>query len=204
VRSSLPCATAFDEAVAALRQGRLVAYPTESWYGLGADVLNEQALAEVYRVKGRPFKKPLLVLVRDCDQLGLLVSHIPPPYQALMRHFWPGPLSLVFPAQAGLSPILTAGSGTVAIRYTSCLVAGELLCRFGGPITGTSANISGTKPCRSAGEVEKNLNNSMVSLLDGGTTPGGAGSTLVSWENNRLVCLRRGQIPFSYVEDVVC
>ena len=189
-----------DQAVALLKKGGIVAFPTESWYGLAADPFNERALDRLYAVKRRAADKPILVLVENIDQLGQLAKEIPSPYPALMETFWPGPLSLVFPAISRVPQRLTAGTGTVAVRCSSNPVAARLVARFGSPITATSANISATGPHKTAREVAGNLHKAVDMILDGGTTPGGKGSTIVAYRKNGLVCLREGQIPFSEVQ----
>jgi len=135
-----------EQAVALLKKGGLVAFPTESWYGLAADPFNERALDRLYAVKKRAADKPILVLVEDIGQLRQLTREIPSPYPALMETFWPGPLSLVFPASSRVPQRLTAGTGTVAVRCSSNPIAARLVARFGSPITATSANISATRP----------------------------------------------------------
>lgn len=189
-----------DQAVVLLKKGGLVAFPTESWYGLAVDPFNERALDRLYAVKRRAADKPILVLVENIDQLGQLAADIPSPYPILMETFWPGPLSLVFPANSRVPERLTAGSGTIAVRCTSNPVAARLVSRFGSPITATSANISATGPNKTAREVAGNLHEAVDIILDGGVTPGGKGSTIVGYRENGLVCLREGQIPFSDVQ----
>lgn len=191
-----------DRAVALLQRGGLVAFPTESWYGLAVDPLNIEALDRLYYVKKRPAEKPILVLVSGEEQLEQLVTAIPEPYPLLMRRFWPGPLTLVFPAKMTLPRRLTAGTGTVAIRCSSNPVATRLIERFGRPITGTSANISGTDPQQTKAGVAVNLDDTVDMILDGGTTPGGLGSTIVAFRDSTLVCIRKGQVPFASIQVV--
>jgi len=190
---------AFNQAVSVLCGGGLVAFPTESWYGLAADPLNDRALNRLYAVKRRPAEKPILVLVERIDQLGLLAERIPELYPILMERFWPGPLTLVFPANSGLPGQLTAGTGTIAIRCPSHPVAIELIRRFGRPITGTSANVSAASPHQTARGVAESLGQDVEVILDGGTTPGRTGSTIVTCKEKKLICIREGQIPFSEV-----
>jgi L-threonylcarbamoyladenylate synthase len=189
-----------EQAVALLKKGGLIAFPTESWYGLAADPFNERALDRLYAVKRRAADKPILVLVENIDQLSQLTSEIPPPYPVLMETFWPGPLSLVFPASSRVPQRLTAGTGTVAVRCSSNAFAARLVARFGSPITATSANISATRPHKTAEAVAGNLHEGVDMILDGGTTPGGKGSTIVAYRQHSLVCLREGQIPFVEVQ----
>jgi L-threonylcarbamoyladenylate synthase len=189
-----------DRAVAVLKKGGLVAFPTESWYGLAVDPFNCEALDRLFFVKKRSKSKPILVLVSGIEQLDQLVDDIPPLYTILMERFWPGPLSLVFPGQPGLPHQLTAGTATVAVRCSSNPVASALVARFGRPITATSANISGAGAYTTAKGVAAGLRHGVDMILDGGRTPGGKGSTLVTCREGRLICLREGQISFSAVQ----
>jgi len=192
-----------DQAVAVLKKGGLIAFPTESWYGLAVDPFNVDALERLFLLKKRSPHKPILVLVTGARQLERLAHDILRPYPLLMDKFWPGPLSLVFPARPELPRQLTAGTATVAVRCSSNPVACELAARFGGPITATSANISGTGAYTTATGVAEGLQHGVDMILDGGRTPGGKGSTLVSLREGRLICLREGQISFSAVQAAI-
>jgi len=183
-----------DQAVALLGQGGVVAFPTETWYGLAVDPLNEQALARLFAVKKRPADKPVLVLISKRDELFRLIRAIPPQYHGLMERFWPGPLTLVFPARDGLPDQLTAGSGTIAVRYSPHPLARALIERFGAPLTATSANLSGRPACATAAAVRDEFGSGIDMVLDGGATPGGKGSTIVCCRQGKLICLRDGQI----------
>ena len=188
-----------DQAASLLKKGGLVAFPTETWYGLAVDPFNPQALARLFAVKGRPADKPVLVLIGGKEDLGRLACSVPEPYHRLMERFWPGPLTLVFPARKGLPDLLTAGSETIAVRYSPHPVAQALISRFGGPVTATSANRSGQPACAMAGQVHDALGADLDLVLDGGGTPGGAGSTIVCCRDDRLICLRDGQLDFASV-----
>ncbi|MDH5298770.1 MAG: L-threonylcarbamoyladenylate synthase [Desulfobulbaceae bacterium] len=188
-------------AVQVLRQGGVVAFPTETYYGLAADPFNPAALARLFRLKQRPLAKAILVLIRDRGQLPLLASGVPAPFQPLMARFWPGPLTLVFPAVPTLPRLLTGGSGTVAVRLSSHPLAGRLLAAFGGPLTATSANLSGQPAAASAHQVRAQFGPAVDCILDGGLTPGGKGTTLVGYDNHHLFLLRDGVIPFAEIVD---
>ena len=192
-------ATELDRAAALLRAGGMVAYPTETYYGLGVDPFNEQALARLFQVKNRPAVKPVLVLVADRQQIGLLAGEIPEAAQVLMDRFWPGPLTLVLPALASLSPLLTGGTGTVGVRLSPQPLALALLRSVGLPLTATSANRSGQEPAGTAGEVRTAFGNSVDLVLDGGSTPGKTGSTLVGVSASQITCIREGCISFAEV-----
>jgi L-threonylcarbamoyladenylate synthase len=189
---------AVKKAVSLLRQGGLIAFPTETYYGLGVDPLNTGALERLFAVKQRAAEKPVLVLVAGEDQVPVLAADIPAPCRRLMACFWPGPLTLVFPARPALPELLTGGTGTIGIRHSPHPLADRLLHAFGGPITATSANRSGAPPATTAAAVKDAFGAEVDLILDGGTTPGGAGSTLVACgPDQQLRCLREGKIPFA-------
>jgi len=175
----------------------VVAFPTETSYGLAVDPLHPAALARLFALKGREEGKPVLVIVDDLAQLAGLTAWIPPVYRPLMARFWPGPLTLVFPAaSAGLPALLTGGTGTVGARVSSHPVAARLVRAVGRPITATSANLSGLLPAASALEVIAQLGHGVDLVLDGGCTPGGPGSTVAGLRDGVLCLLRAGVIPF--------
>lgn len=162
-----------------LREEGVIAVPTETYYGLGVNPFDSAAVARLHRVKGRPDGKPILILIGELAQLGRLVAGVPPAARVLMERFWPGPLTMVFPANATLSHDVTAGTGTVGVRLTSCGPLAEIL-RQVGPLTGTSANRSGEPPVRTAADVDRTLGDRIDLIVDGGSTPGGLPSTVVS------------------------
>ncbi len=192
-----------DLAVQALHRGGVVAFPTETYYGLAVDPFSDEALAKLFSLKRRRDNKPVLVLIDTPGQLGLLVEAVPPACVRLMEHFWPGPLTLVLPARQGLPRLLTGGTGTVGVRISPNPVAQELVRRFGGPLTATSANVSGLEPAVEAGEVVEQFGNGVDVLVDGGSTPGGLGSTVVGYQNGQLVLVRDGVVPFGAVLDSI-
>ena len=161
-----------------LGESGLIALPTESFYGLAVAPFDEQALAKLWRVKGRSEGKPILVLIGDRPQLEPFVRSIPPAATVLMNAFWPGPLTIVFPAAAGLSDAVTAGTGSVGIRLSAWQPLGDLLRRVG-PVTGTSANREGMPPPRRAEEVQHSLGDAVDLIVDAGPTPGGQPSTVI-------------------------
>ena len=175
--------------------GKVVAFPTETFYGLGADILDAQALQKIFRIKGREENKPLLLLVADRIWLPGLVKRISPRAERLMERFWPGPLTLVFEAGPHLSPILTANTGKVGLRISSHPVARALVQTVGRAITATSANVSGQPSISLAGEVFQVLGRKIDALLDGGKTAGGCGSTVVDVSDVSPKIIRPGAIP---------
>jgi L-threonylcarbamoyladenylate synthase len=178
-------------AVAALRRGEAVAYPTETFYGLGVDAFDELALARLRVIKGRG-EKAISVLIEGDEMLARLCGEVPPRAVALMRRHWPGPLTLALPARTGL-PAALISDGCVAVRQSSHPIARALCAGFGGPITTTSANRAAEAPATSAEAVRETLGGA-CHLLDGGATAGGAPSTLVRVRGDRVEILRRGAI----------
>ncbi len=186
-----------NEAVKLLRRGGLIAFPTETYYGLGVNPLNTEALQRLFAVKQRASEKPVLVLVAGEEQVSVLAAEVPAPFRKLMARFWPGPLTLVFPARPTLPELLTGGTGTIGIRHSPHPLADRLLRTFGGPITATSANRSGFPPAATAAAVKDAFGAEVDLILEGGTTPGGSGSTLIACDRDQqLCCLREGKILF--------
>ena len=143
-----------------LVENGLIALPTESFYGLAVAPFNEQALVRLWQAKGRSKEKPILVLIGEESQLELLVRNIPPAATVLMNAFWPGPLTIVFPAAAGLSDSVTAGTRSVGIRLSAWQPLRELLRRTG-PVTGTSANREGMPPPTTVEEIYHGLGDTL-------------------------------------------
>jgi L-threonylcarbamoyladenylate synthase len=188
-------------ALALLRRGGTIAYPTETFYGLGADALNEAAVGKIFAIKGRGFQNPLPVVIGAREDLTSLVADVPDAAVPLMRDFWPGPLTLVFRAAPSIPSLLTAGTGKIGIRLSSHPVARELARRLGGPLTATSANLSGQKEAVSAQEVRANLRRlEPDALLDGGPAPGGRGSTVLDVTTDPPTLLREGAIPLARID----
>jgi L-threonylcarbamoyladenylate synthase len=184
-----------EEAARIILQGGVVAFPTETFYGLAADALNEGALQKIFQIKGREKKKPLLLLVGDRDWVPGLVREISPLAERLMEKFWPGPLTLVFEASPHLPTILTADTGRLGLRISSHPVAQSLVHAAGRAVTGTSANLSGRPSASTAEEVFQALGSSNLdALLDGGKTAGGLGSTVLDVSGISTQVIREGVI----------
>ena len=194
---------ALAQACAVLRAGGVVAFPTETYYGLAVDPFNQAALSRLFVLKGRSPDKPVLLIVDNPSQLVALVAEIPPSFTLLMEKFWPGPLTLVFPGAPSLPALLTGNLGTIGVRVSSHPVARQLVRAFGRPITATSANLSGHSPAVSANGVCAQLELEMDAVLDGGATPGGQGSTLLGYHDGKVCLLRAGVIPFAEIETVL-
>ena len=167
-----------DQVRRVLEESGLIALPTESFYGLAVAPLDEQALVRLWQVKGRSEGKPILLLIGDRAQLYPFVRDIPLAATVLMNAFWPGPLTIVFPAATGLSDSLTAGTGSVGIRFSAWQPLVDLLRRVG-PVTGTSANREGLSPPRTAEDVQQSLGTVLDLIIDAGPTIGGRPSTVI-------------------------
>jgi len=178
-----------------LRQGRVLAYPTETFYGLGADAGDEAAIEKLFGIKGRSFSNPIPILIGAEDELDSLVEEVPETARRLIGAFWPGPLTLVFRAAPSLSPRLTAYTGLIGIRISSHPIARSLAQALGAPLTTTSANLSGGKECVTAQEVARAIGPLLDGIVDGGRTPGLAGSTVVNVAADPPQLLRVGIIP---------
>jgi L-threonylcarbamoyladenylate synthase len=190
-------------AVGVLRSGGVVAFPTETYYGLGADISNEIGIRKVFEVKSRSYHQPLLILIPSVQVLPELVLEIPPPAKTLMSALWPGGLTLVFRAARGLSPLLTAGTGKIGIRFSSHPIATAIAAALEGPVTGTSANVTGAPPCREAKEVKRTLGTMVDLILDGGATPGGMSSTLLDVTVTPPRILREGAVSSDRIRTLI-
>jgi L-threonylcarbamoyladenylate synthase len=189
------------EAAAVLRRGGVVAYPTETFYGLGALASDGAAVERLLRAKQRPDGKALPLLGADLAQLEA-VAELSPLARRLAAAFWPGPLTLVLPARPGLHAAVTGGAGTVGVRVTSSEVAKALAAAAGGALVATSANPSGAPPPTTAAGLDPALRARLDGVLDGGATPGGAPSTVVAVLGGRLELLRAGAVAFEALRAV--
>ncbi|MCR2807439.1 L-threonylcarbamoyladenylate synthase [Paenibacillus soyae] len=181
-----------QQAAETLRRGGLVAFPTETVYGLGADARSSEAVAGIFGAKGRPSDNPLIVHIADRSQLGELVEPYPALAGELMERFWPGPLTIVLPAKPGaLSPLVTANLPTVGVRMPDHPLALELLSRAGVPVAAPSANRSGRPSPTLAGHVLEDLGGRIDGVIDGGATGVGLESTVVELEGNGAIRILR-------------
>ena len=192
-RSSKP--ELFSRAVTAIRQGEVIVFPTETFYGLGADALNSAAVEKVVSLKGRNLESPIAVIVADREMLREVVTVVPPTALRLMERFWPGPLTLVLPAKKTLPAPLLNSSGGVGIRISSHPAATRLARELGRPLTATSANPSGKEPARTVEEAMGYFSGRVEIFLDGGRLKGTKGSTVVEIVQGKLRIIREGEIP---------
>lgn len=193
VRPGAPEAAVLDDAAAVLRGGGLVAFPTETFYGLGAAALDPRAVRRVFALKGRPETKPLLVLV-DSLQMAERIATLTPAARALAARHWPGALTLVVQARAGVPREVTAGTGTIGVRVSSHEVARGLVSALGAPVTAPSANPSGLEPPTTAAGVLAHFKDEIELVLDGGATPGGVPSTVLDATVEPPRILRQGAV----------
>ena len=194
IKDSKDFSSVVKEVVLLLKNGALGAIPTETLYGLAGNPFSEEVLKKIFRIKKREKEKPILVLISDLKQLELLVEEIPEVAKILIEKFWPGPLTIVFPAKKHLSPLLTGGTNTIGIRFSSSEFVRKLIDYFGLPITGTSANPSGLQKPLSPEEIRRLLPE-LDFLVDAGEVKNPIPSTVVSVINNKIKLIREGVIP---------
>lgn len=191
------------EAAALLRAGGLVAFPTETVYGLGADGLNAEAVARIYAAKGRPATNPVILHVADTAAAKVLVSHWPLEAQALAERFWPGPLTLVLPASDTVPSIVRAGGSSVALRCPAHPVALALIRATGRPLAAPSANRSQHLSPTLAQHVASSLGRAVDLILDGGPTEAGLESTILDLSGGQPRILRPGPIAPADLEALI-
>jgi len=192
-----------EHAVAVLRSGGLVAFPTETVYGLGADASNAEAVARIFAVKGRPASHPLIVHLPDAVQVANWARDVPEAARKLARRFWPGPLTLILRRAQSVSDAVTGGQDTVALRVPSHPVALQLLGRFGGGIAAPSANRHGRVSATTAEHVRHEFGEAIDCVLDGGETDVGIESTIVDLSGPTPMLLRPGWIGPAELEEVL-
>lgn len=187
-------------AVEALRKGRLVAFPTETVYGLGADASSPEALQRLYDVKGRPGTHPVIVHLARPELLREWARHVPPEAMSLARRFWPGPLTLILPRAAHVSDRVTGGQDTVGLRCPAHPLALELLAAFGGGVAAPSANRFGHVSPTTAEHVRQDLGSDVEVVLDGGPCPVGVESAIVDLSGEQPRLLRPGMLSRNQIE----
>lgn len=188
---------------AALADGRLVAFPTETVYGLGGDARDPQAVARIFAAKGRPHDHPLICHVADARGAAALVDHLTPAARALADAFWPGPLTLVMPRSAAVPDAVTGGRHTVAVRVPAHPVALALLRAFDGPVAAPSANRFGRPSPTQAQDVADELGDAVQVILDGGPCEIGIESTVVDMTTDPPQVLRPGRISAHQLSQVI-
>ena len=187
-------AEGYPEAIAALRRGDVIVFPTETLYGLGADALNSRAVEQVFQLKGRDPLNPIPVLVADREMLHAVVAEVPEAAQKLIRRFWPGPLTLVLPARKEIPKPLCNPSGGVGVRISSQAIATTLVNALGRSLTATSANPSGKEPARTVEEAKMYFGDQIEIFVNGGKLTAKTGSTVVEVMRERIKIIREGEI----------
>jgi L-threonylcarbamoyladenylate synthase len=186
-----------------IKKGNLVAFPTETVYGLGADVLNEKAVAKIFQAKGRPFNDPLIAHIADIKELYRLSKQVPPVALKLAKAFWPGPLTLVLKKSELVSGIVTAGLDTVAIRMPEDNIALSLIREAKTPIAAPSANLFGRTSPTTAQHVADDLDGKIEMIIDGGKTRVGVESTVLDITTRPVQVLRAGGISVEKLKEVI-
>ena len=186
--------TALTAAIDCLRQGGLVALPTDTLYGLAADVTNDEAITRLFQAKRRAPDVAFPILISEVDEAVALTENIPPLALKLAGRFWPGPLTLVLKRSAAFHSLALAGNDSIALRVPDHAVPLALIGLFGSPITGTSANLSGRPAPRTAAEVIEQLGDDVDIVIDGGPSPLGIESTVVDLRQDRPRLLREGAV----------
>lgn len=191
------------EAAKIIKDGGLIAFPTETVYGMGADALNEQAVRRIFKVKGRSFNKPLSILIGRKEDLRQYVQEIPKFAQVLIERFWPGPLTLIFRASLLIPDIIKGENNTIGIRLPNCRVTLEIVKTSGVPLACPSANLSGRPSPTKAEEVIKDLGEKIDLILDGKETKIGVESTVLDLTTYPLTMVREGALKREEIEEVV-
>ncbi len=191
------------ESARVIRNGGVVVFPTRHLYGLAADPFNPQAVQRVFDIKRRPPEKPLLLLISQREDMWMLAVEISPAAVCLMDAFWPGKITIVLPAGPLIDEILTGGTGKIGIRVPAHPVAAALVKAVGSPITGTSANISGTPGCSAVSDLDPRVAGDADLILDAGPLKPGTGSTVVDAHPEGVALLREGAVSCTAIKSVL-
>lgn len=190
-------------ASAFLKKDEVVAFPTETVYGLGANALSPKAIKKIFKAKGRPSDNPLIVHIASKKQLYTLVKSVPPDAEKLMRRFWPGPLTMILKKSPNVPPEISAGLNTVAVRLPQNKIARALIRRSGFPLAAPSANLSGKPSPTEASHVLRDLDRRIACILDGGPTRVGLESTVIDLTGKIPTILRPGKISAEEIMRVI-
>lgn len=196
-------AAAISRAAAVLRRGGLVAFPTETVYGLGADAENPAAMRALFAAKGRPADHPVIMHLAEASLMDRYAAEVPPDARKLAAAFWPGPMTLVVRRSERVSDLVTAGLNTVGIRIPAHPIAHALLQEFGGPIAAPSANRFGRVSCTRAEHVADELGDRVDLILDGGESPVGLESTIIDVSASAPAILRPGAVTAEQIATVL-
>lgn len=193
-----------EPAVRIINSGGIVAYPTETFYGLGCNALDPAALERLFKVKGRPPEKPVSVIIKDVSALSSITAKVPEAAWRLAERFWPGPLTLVLPASKSVPEVLTAGTGTIGVRVSGSGDAERFVELLDVPVTATSANPAGEAPPVTADKVLAYFDGRIRAVIDGGRLPGLAPSTIVEVDaSGEVRLLREGVVPMADITEAL-
>lgn len=191
-------------AVNILLSGGVVAFPTETVYGIGASLSAYSAIKRIFQIKGRSAGNPLAAHISDLNQVGLLCEFIPDLFYKLAERFLPGPLSIVLNKRPAISPLITANLDTIGIRYPNHKTALEIIGRYGEPVAATSANISGQPPLLSGKDVYDTFKGKLSAVIEDDSDILGIASTVISLAGSKPRLIRLGAICKDEIEDVIC
>lgn len=200
ISSAAPERQIISYAAEYIKRGRVIGVPTDTVYGLSADPFNLAAIEQVFQIKGRPETRALPILVNSIEQAVELVRDVPDAFLMLAHKFWPGALTLVVEATHRLPLKVTGNTGHVALRWPNSRIATALIEAAGGPVTGTSANLSGFPSCTTAEQIVKQLGNRLPLILDGGDTGSVLASTIVRVEGEDWTLVREGAVAESDIQ----
>jgi L-threonylcarbamoyladenylate synthase len=192
--------TALTEAAGEIKQGGIVAFPTETFYGLGVSFSDKNALTKLFELKGRPKDKPMPLIIGDVLMLSVVASAPDEIALRIIERFWPGPLTILFAAKAALPDLITGRTGKVALRVPGRSFALDLAKAVGYPLTATSANVSGMPPARGPDEVIRYFGDAVDIVVDGGYAPGEKPSTIIDMSEGTIKLVRQGVVPY---EDIL-
>jgi L-threonylcarbamoyladenylate synthase len=202
ISSEAPESHVIEYAASFIRRGRVIAVPTDTFYGLCADPFNLYAVERVFLLKGRPETRALPILVNSIEQAVTLVRDVPDAFLTLAHKFWPGALTLVVEATHRLPLKVTGNTGRVALRWADSRIATALIESAGGPVTGTSANLSSHPSCTNPAQIVEQLGDRVPLILDAGDTGGTLASTIVRIDGDDWKIAREGAIPNYTIEKV--
>ncbi|MCX7737766.1 MAG: L-threonylcarbamoyladenylate synthase [Candidatus Kapabacteria bacterium] len=186
-----------------LNKGEVIAFPTETVYGLGCDFFNESAVKKIFELKGRELHKPLTAHISDLKFVDQLAENIPDEFFLLAEKFLPGPLTIILRKNKSVPDVVTEGTNTIGFRFPDNLIALDVIKHFGKPLAATSANLSGQSPAIEIKDIINNFNNKIPLIIDGGLTIHQIASTVIDLSNNKFYILREGAISKSVIETVL-
>jgi L-threonylcarbamoyladenylate synthase len=203
ISATTPDPDTIHAVVQMIRKGGVIAFPTSTLYGLGADANNSRAVESIFDIKGRQSHHPLLVLIKDKAMLPELVRETPPQAVLLMEAFWPGGITMVLHAGKQVSRRLTGNTGKIGVRVPKHPVAAAIVAQLAGPMTGTSANLSGRGGCSDISCLEEQVSAKLDGVVDAGPLKGGRGSTVIDMTIDPPQILREGTISEHQIRSVL-